>query len=129
MERKLNKIVKWFTEERLEVLMGFIYLVTLLGMEVMGIVLAVVEHNYLILAIVTYIWIVMIVQCFIKKIYIKNLVEKLMKTPYTSNLLFFITGIIAIILSWKYFVAFIFCVLHSFAYGEYCKLKEERRVR
>lgn len=129
MERKLNKIVKWFTKERLEVLMGFICLVTLLGMEVMGIVLAILEHNYLILAIVTYIWIVFIVQCYIKKMYIKNLVEKLIQIPYTSNLLFFITGIIAIILSWKYFIAFIFCMVHSFVYGEYSKLKEERRVR
>ena len=53
-------------------------------------------------------------------------VEKiLLNKPYTSNVIFFIVGLITVALSWKYFVAFLLCIPQAILYGQYCRLKEE----
>lgn len=120
MEKKLKKIVK---EERIEIIGGFLFLLILIIMECLAVGVAVVGHNYLLLSVYTYVWVLMITECFVKKYLFKKIANKLLKKKYISNIIFFITACITFALSWKYFIAFLFCIPQAILYGEYCKMK------
>lgn len=124
MEERLKRIAKWFNRERIAIITGIYFIIMLIVMEILGIVLAVGEHNYLLLSFFTYIILMVITECFVKKNLFKKVVKALLKKTYTSNLLFFIVGCITIALSWKYFIAFLICIPQAILYGEYCRLKE-----
>ena len=120
MEKKLKKIIK---EERIEIIGGFLFLIILIIMECLAVKVAVVEHNYLLLSVYTYVWVLLITECFVKKYVFEKIVKILLKRTSISNLVFFILACITFALSWKYFIAFIFCIPQAILYGEYCKLK------
>lgn len=125
MERKLNKIANWFKKESNTIAVAlFLFILTFL--EITGIVIAILKHNYVLLTFSTYVWVMMITEVFIKKYFFKKLDYFLIKTPYTSNLIFFVVALITIILSWKYLIAFVLCVIQAMLYGEYCRLKSEK---
>jgi len=125
MEKRLKRIGNWFTRDRIAIVGGIACLVLLLMMEGFAIAVAVVAHNYVALSVFTYIVIAPISQFFINEKPFKKVVKTLLKKQYTSNVVFFVVGLITTLLSWKYFVAFLLCILQAILYGQYCRAKEE----
>lgn len=126
MEEKLNKIVTQADQERSEVILGLLWLVYLIFVEIAAIAVAINIHNYLLLSGITYIWVWMITECFVKKYLFKKLDNFLIKAPRTTGLVFFILFWITAAFSWKYFVAFILCIIQAFIYGEFCRFKKKK---
>ena len=124
MKEELNKIVKGANEDRSEAILGIIWLMYLILLEIAAIAVAVNLRNYLLLSGVTYIWVWMLTECFVKKYLFKKLYSFLIKAPRTSGWVFFILFCITAIFSWEYFVAFMFCIIEAFIYGQFCRFKK-----
>lgn len=125
MEERLKRIGNWFTRDRIAIIGGILVLLQLLMIEISGIAVAVVSHNYLLLSLATYLLIMPISEICISQKPFEKVVKTLLKKPYTSNVVFFVVGLITIALSWKYFVAFLLCIPQAILYGQYCRAKEE----
>lgn len=125
MEERLKRIASWFTTERIAIIGGILVLFLLLMIEISGIAVAVVAHNYFVLSLATYLLIMPISEICINKKPFEKIVKNLLKKQYTSNVIFFVVGLITIALSWKYFVAFLLCIPQAILYGQYCRAKEE----
>ena len=102
-------------------------LIVLLVSEIFGIFIAINVHNYLILSITTYIWVWMISEAFMKKIFFERFDLYLMKTPKATLLIFWMAFVVAVVLSWNYFAAFVFMVILAFIHADYNKTKKKMK--
>lgn len=128
LEALLNKVVELFSVEGIrlhEVIQALISLVLMCLYEGLGIWMAVVGNVYLVLSIATFLWVWMITECFINKIFLKKLNNYLLETPKATTLVFWILFIFSIILSWKYFIGFILSVILAFMLADFIKNKEK----
>lgn len=92
-----------------------------------GIWIAVVLQKYLILSMITFLWVWMIQECFINKIFFKKLDNYLLQTPKATTLVFGVIFIITMILSWNYFVGFMLTTILAFIIGDFRKNKENKK--
>lgn len=127
MEKRLNKIVKWFTANRLMVLEGLIVFIFFMAMEIGGVYIAVTMKNYIVLSCYTYVIVMIIVESFFKKRLFKKLDGLMLKNPSITKVIFLMISSISIALSYRYFIACIVCVITSFIYGEFCRLENETK--
>ncbi len=102
-----------------------ISLALMLFYEGLGIWIAVVAQNYFILSISTFLWVWIIVECFINKIFFEKLDNYLLETTKATNLVCWIIFIIAMILSWNHFVGFILTTILAFIIGDFKKNKKK----
>lgn len=102
-----------------------ISLALMLFYEGLGIWIAVVAQNYFILSISTFLWVWIIVECFINKIFFEKLDNYLLETTKATNLVCWIIFIIAMILSWNHFVGFILTTILAFIIGDFKKIKRK----
>ncbi len=102
-----------------------ISLALMLFYEGLGIWIAVVAQNYFILSIGTFLWVWIIVECFINKIFFEKLDNYLLETTKATNLVCWIIFIIAMILSWNHFVGFILTTILAFIIGDFKKNKKK----
>lgn len=127
MEKRLNKIVKWFTANRLEVVEGLLVFIICMTMEIAGGYIAVTMKNYIILSCFTYVWVMILVESFIKKCLFTKLDGVMLKSPSVTKFIFFLISAISIALSYKYFISFVVCTITAFIYGEFCRLESETK--
>lgn len=127
LEKLLNKISKAIEYLRIEpeLCITILFLIMMLTMEILGIFVAILAHNYLILSTFTYVWVWMITEACVKKIFFNKFNCYLLETPKTTTLTFWTLFVVAAVLSWKYFTAFIFAVILAFMYGDYNKTKKK----
>ncbi|MCI8344470.1 MAG: hypothetical protein HFJ42_00535 [Clostridia bacterium] len=89
--------------------------------------IAVVFQKYLILSMITFLWVWMIQECFINKIFFKKLDNYLLQTPKATTLVFGVIFIITMILSWNYFTGFMLTTILAFIIGDFRKNKENKK--
>lgn len=92
-----------------------------------GIWIAVVLQKYLILSMITFLWVWMIQECLSNKIFFKKLDNYLLQTPKATTLVFGVIFIITMILSWNYFVGFMLTTILAFIIGDFRKNKENKK--
>lgn len=124
LEKLLNLIFIKCLRENLWAIFVLIYM---LASEILGILVAIHVHNYLILSIFTYMWVLMIVEALVQKIFFKKTNCKLLETPKATSLLFGVLFVVAVVLSWQYFEAFIFAVILAFMHADYNKTKNKMK--
>jgi len=91
--------------------------------EGVGIWVAIVIQNYLLLSTFTFVWVWVITECYINKIFLKKLDNYLLETPKATTLIFWIIYIILMILSLNYFVGVILSTILAFMIGDFRKNK------
>ena len=89
--------------------------------------IAVVFQKYLILSMITFLWVWMIQECFINKIFFKKLDNYLLQTPKATTLVFGVIFIITMILSWNSFTGFMLTTILAFIIGDFRKNKENKK--
>lgn len=127
MKKRLNKIVKWFATNRLKVVEGLFVFIICMTMEVAAGYIAVKMKNYAILSCYTYVFVMVFVESFVKKYLFTKLHGVMLKSPSVTKFVFFLISAISIVLSCKYFIAFIVCTITAFIYGEFCRLESETK--
>lgn len=127
MEKRLNKIVKWFTANRLMVLEGLIVFIFFIAMEIGGVYIAVTMKNYIVLSCYTYVIVMILVESFFKKRLFKKLDGWMLRNPTITKIMFFMISAISIALSYRYFIACIVCTITAIIYGEFCRLENETK--
>lgn len=88
-----------------------------------GLILAYKFKNYILASIVAYV-LVFIFMCYTKKVFFKTLNQKLLERTDMSILLFVFLPIIMILLSWKYFIAFLLTIVIAFMTVDFLKVIE-----
>ena len=76
---------------------------------------------------ITFLWVWMIQECFINKIFFKKLDNYLLQTPKATTLVFGVIFIITMILSWNYFTGFMLTTILAFIIGDFRKNKENKK--
>ncbi len=129
MEKKLRSIKNWFTMDRMAIIIAVLLPIAVIMTEIVSIIGAVIEKNYFLLSIINYFVILLIVAGFFKKCFFKKLTYYLVKRPLSTKLVFFILGVSSIILSWRFFVAFLLCIPQAMIYGEFLRVEEEEKEK
>lgn len=130
LERLLEKLAKALNlgdMEAIEFIIVVLALLTMVLFEGIGIWMAVEMQVYLILSIGTLIWVFMILNCFVNKIFFKKLDNYLSKTPKATILVFSIFCIISMTLSFNYFIGFILTTILAFMLGDFENNKENKK--
>lgn len=130
IERLLEKLAKALNlgdMEAIEFIIVVLALLTMVLFEGIGIWMAVEMQVYLILSIGTLIWVFMILNCFVNKIFFKKLDNYLSKTPKATILVFSIFCIISMTLSFNYFIGFILTTILAFMLGDFENNKENKK--
>lgn len=123
LEAFLEKI---FEEGRpLEGIMALLLPVLDVLLVALGILVAVVEHSYFVLAIATCFGVWAITVSYANKNFFKDLNNYLLKTPKATTLIFILILIGTIILSCKCFIGFILSVIIAFMIADYENNKDQ----
>lgn len=128
LEALLNKLEELFSVEGMrphEVVETLIALALMIVFEGIFIWVAIVSKFYFPLSIMTFMWVWMITECCINKVFLKKLNNYLLETPKATTLVFWILLIFSIILSCKYFIGFIFSVILAFMVADFKKNKKK----
>lgn len=128
MRKLLNKIstMRECLRKEPELGIAILYLITTLLMGILGIHIAIQEHNYLLLSISAYFLVLMISETYVKKIFFDKFNCYLLDNPKATLLTYWTVTIILLISSLKYLTAFVFLVVLAFMDADYNKTKKAK---